>query len=208
MLVLHLLLERCKPDLLWYRMGAPAQRRAIEYWAFKHDLTVYSYAPSNYYYVPSAGELSLIKEFDHWGQPFPVGVDVTQGRECGLLLNEPLLPHYPYPWDVTFTGWKDCDTHPIYGTATGIFPPNGFTDTHTTYYAPIRHLDDPTVNHHLPTDFIPFDDSIPLCTACFNSAADITEVYCPEEQAVISTIQWERKSSLAQFRSKFYIHQR
>lgn len=191
-------------DLLWYRMGSPTQAQAVKQWHQRLGLRIYSYPPRKIYYVPTGNDLHLIKEFDINGQPFPVAVDVTPDRQCGIKLSEPLLPHFNYHWDTTFVGWKDCDTHPIPG---GIVPymPDGYTCGGSRFYAPVRGMSDEDVLerlHTLNTPMIPFDDSIPLCTACFNTPK-AESVYCPEDSCSIPTLPWDREKSLTTFQQNF-----
>lgn len=204
LLVLLLVLEQIKPDVIWYRTGSQEQRWAIEQWTMKHDLTVYSHEPRDIYYLPMGHSPALVREYDINGDGFPVVAETIEGERCGLQVGEQRSERFLFPWDVTFTGWKDSDTHEL---TDGKVPyaPNGTVIGGSKFYAPIRHMVDEEVREHLKTlapEFEDFDDSLPLCTRCFSG--NDAEVFCPMEQANIPTFQWDRQASLDAFRQRVF----
>lgn len=203
LLTLLLVMERVKPEVIWYRTGSQEQRWSIEQWTMKHDLTVYSYQSRNAYYLPMSQHPALVREFDINGEPFPVVVETKAGVGCGLKIREEPLDRFTYPWTETFVGWKDLDTHEL---ANGKIPyaPDGTVIGGSQFFAPIRHMTDDEVFGHLKEiapEFEDFDDSLPVCTNCFTSKEP--QVFCPEEQGMINTLPWDGQVGLANFQKRF-----
>lgn len=205
--LLTLLLARekySKCDVLWYRMGSKKQREQIEYWRNKLNLTIYSYRPSDYYYLPLSTGAALVKEFSIKGIAFPAVAEVAEGERCGLTINESKLIRFNYSWDVTFTGWKDCDEHDLMSGKVNY----ALDETNvggSRFYAPIRHMADDEVRAHLKIlapEFEEFDDSVPLCTRCFTQSG---EVFCPQEQTMIPAALLGQ-DGLTAFRERFGGH--
>lgn len=204
LLALLLVMEQMKPDVLWYRTGSQEQRWAVEQWTMKKGLTVYSHQPHMTYYLPMGEHLALVREYALNDATFPVVVETKHGERCGLELNEEPCETFLYPWDVTFTGWKDSDTHEL---ANGKVPyaEDGIVIGGSRFYAPIRHMDDDAVRgwlRILAPEFEDFDDSLPVCTNCFSSKD--AEVFCPMEQKEIPTIPWQAEEGLAHFQKRFF----
>jgi 3'-phosphoadenosine 5'-phosphosulfate sulfotransferase (PAPS reductase)/FAD synthetase len=204
LLTLLLVMEQMKPEVVWYRTGSEKQRQVVEKWAMKYGLTVYSYDPSKIYYLPMEERPALVREFAINDATFPVVVETIDGTRCGLQLNEDRSDTFLYPYDVTFTGWKDSDVHEL---ASGLVPyaKNGTVIGGSRFYAPIRHLDDDAVMaclRILAPEFEDFDDSLSLCTSCF--ASKDAEVFCPMEQTTIPTIPWNSQPGLEMFRKRFF----
>lgn len=205
--LLTLLLAReVYPDVecIWYRSGSEAQRRSVGYWTMRLNLTVYSHQPRVAYYLPMSESPALVKEYAINDATFPVVAETKHGDICGLQVNEERSDTFLYPWDVTFTGWKDSDTHEL---ANGAVPyaPDGTAIGGSRFFAPIRHMLDDEVLGHLRTlapEFEDFDDSPAVCTSCFvNKVAD---VFCPMGQATISVIPWDGQAGLAHFQRRFF----
>lgn len=191
-------------DCIWYRTGSEAQRRAVERLVVKHGLTVYSHEPRLTYYLPMGEHPALVREFAINDATFPVVTETGCGTKCGLQLNEQKVDEFFYPWDVTFTGWKDSDTHDL---ASGKVPyaADGSVIGGSRFYAPIRHMGDDEVRgwlRILDPEFEDFDDTVSLCTSCFVSKD--ADVFCPMEQVNISTIPWDGQAGLDTFRSRFF----
>lgn len=191
-------------EAIWYRTGSEKQRWAVEKWAMKKNLTIYSHDPRDVYYLPMNERPALVREFDINGAPFPVVVETIEGTECGLKVNGKSDEQFLFPWDVCFTGWKDSDTHEL---AEGKIPyaADGTVIGGSRFFAPIRHFDDDKVRgwlRILAPEFEDFDDSLPLCTSCFTSKE--SEVFCPMEQATIPTIPWDGQAGLEMFQRRFF----
>lgn len=191
-------------DVLWYRTGSQEQRWAVEQWTMKHNLTVYSHQPRDIYYLPMGEHPALVREYAINDAAFPVVAETKAGEKCGLQMNEDRVDRFYFPWDVTFVGWKDSDTH---GLTNGKVPyaTNGAVIGGSRFYAPIRHMDDSEVREHLKTlapEFEEFDDSLPLCTACFTSKE--SEVFCPLEQQMIPTLEFDGQASLSSFQQRVF----
>lgn len=204
LLTLLLVMEQFKPDVLWYRTGSLEQRKAIEYWTMKFNLTVYSHQPRSIYYLPMGEHPAMIREYAINDAAFPVVAETKTGERCGLQVDEQRVEQFLYPWDVTFTGWKDDDTHELVGGRVP-YAPDGTMIGESKFYAPIRHMSDEEVASHLRTvapEFEDFDDSLPVCTSCF--ASNESHVFCPMEQAAIPTIPWDAQSGLASFQKRFF----
>lgn len=201
-----LIVREIYPDVecIWYRNGSQEQRWAVEKWAMKLGVTIYSHQPSDVYYLPMNEHPALIKEYAINGASFPVVAETIEGTQCGLQMNGERSDTFLYPWDVTFTGWKDSDTHEL---TNGKVPyaPDGTVIGGSRFFAPIRHFDDDKVRgwlRVLAPEFEDFDDSLPLCTKCF--ASKDAEVFCPLEQTMISTIPWNGQPGLETFRQRFF----
>lgn len=191
-------------DCIWYRTGSQEQRWAIEQWTMKKNLTVYSHQPRDIYYLPMGEHPALIREYAINDAMFPVVAETKTGEKCGLRMNEDRADQFYFPWLETFTGWKDSDTHEL---TNGKVPycPDGTVIGGSRFFAPIRHMTDNEVREHLKTlapEFEEFDDSLPLCTACFTS--NESEVFCPLEQQMVSTLEWDGQASLSSFQQRVF----
>lgn len=199
-LLLHLAREQ-KPeiDVLWFRDGIPKfQAEFIR----SNDLTVYSYAPMDQYYLPDGDGLSLVREYSINGTPFPVISDVGYSDDCGLELSIERTPFFPFPWDTCLIGWKATDGHSI--TGLNPFPEDGTVVGGTRFYGPLRHMTDEQVLSELARLGLPFDDdndTIRKCTNCLCRAE--SDVYCPKLGQRVPPIVWDSASSLAAFRQRF-----
>lgn len=204
LLTLLLVMEQFKPDVLWYRTGSLAQRKAIEYWTMKFNLTVYSHQPRHIYYLPTGEHPAMVREYAINDVAFPVVAETKTGERCGLQMDEQRVEQFLYPWDVSFTGWKDDDTHELAGGRVP-YAPDGTVIGGSKFYAPIRHMSDVEVASHLRTlapEFEDFDDSLPVCTRCFTS--NESQVFCPKDRAVIETLPWDGPAALATFQQRFF----
>lgn len=204
LLTLLLVMGQYQPDLIWYRTGSQKQRWAIERWAMKYELTIYSHQPRDVYYLPMNERPALVKEYAINDAVFPVVAETIEGTKCGLQVNEEQVDSFHFPWDVCFTGWKDCDTHELTN-GTVPYAKDGTVIGGAKFFAPIRHMSDEEVLGYLRElgpEFEDFDDSLPMCTSCFTSKD--AEVFCPMEQMTIPTIPWQADAGLAHFRSRFF----
>jgi 3'-phosphoadenosine 5'-phosphosulfate sulfotransferase (PAPS reductase)/FAD synthetase len=203
MLVLALVRE-LRPDtpVIWFRTGTDERfaKRVIREWG----LTAYSPSPADVYLLTDGQEQTIIHEYAFGGARLPVVVDLADGEICSLTRFPRRTPTMVYPFDVVFTGYKDCDTHWLKGDAS-MFAGNQRLDR-AQIITPIRHMTDEQVRAALQDLRIPIEtsaDELPLCTHCMTAGPG--EVYCPERGGFIQASEWEADRSLTAFRDRFQL---
>jgi hypothetical protein len=173
------------------------------------DLTVYSYLPSDRFFIPSGAGIALVSDYSINGHPFPVLTDIAPGEACSLKLSKERTPYFTFPWDAVFWGLKRCDTHPA---LEGIKLEGDFDFAGARFVAPLWEMTDEEVWDAISTLGVPFDerryehggtdpDVLSACTKCFTSQSKT--VFCPDIQRSIPTMSWGRQQSLAAFRARF-----
>lgn len=204
LLLLWLIREVCPSiGILWYSVDITReQRRYAEKIIKLLDLTVYSYLPSDRYFLPNKEGLSIISEYSMGGSILPNIRDIEDGDVCAITLNRNRTPHFVYPFDTTFVGWKSTDEHFIVGK--NFFPPDGVQLGPTKLFAPLRDLTDTQVLSAIKELDIPYeevDDTIQICTSCLQAGSE--KVYCPAQDAEIPRIVWNQEKRLSEFRQRF-----
>lgn len=201
MLVLALVRElRADVPVIWFRTGFNERfaKRMIREWG----LTAYSPSPADVYLLTDGQQQTLIHEYDFGGSRLPVVVDLADGEVCSLTRFPRRTPAMVYPFDVVFTGYKDCDAHWLKGDAP-MFAGNQQLDR-AQIVTPIRHMTDEQVRQAIHDLGIPLevtDDELPLCTHCMTAGPG--EVYCPERGGFIPAVEWEADKSLTAFQQRF-----
>lgn len=214
MLLLYLMREVRKDfPCLWFRTDrTPEQMEFPKRMIMELDLQVFSYAPADVYALPNDEGVTLIHEYSFGQHRYPVLVDVESGDRCSLQLNSMRTPQMSHVWDFLFCGFRETDSHPILGT--GFVPDDGYFLGDAQVYAPLRHMVDGDVwdaieDLHVPVDLerYKFNDSsrddgvLKLCTACYSSRE--SEVFCPDQQKMVTVQPWDRQASLDSFRKYF-----
>ena len=212
MLLLSLIREVKDIPLIWYRSDLiVSQREFAERIIIEWDLTVFGYAPAVRYFLPNGNGLSLINDYSMSNDRFPVVVDVEHSDRCCLTISQQRTPFFSYDFDVTFTGYKNTDTHLIFE-GLEVLPEDGFQFGGTKFYAPLRDLTDEDVWTLIRELKVPFDekryagndsfnpDLLLACTRCLQSTSG---VFCPEQQKEIPAYQWDKQGALDAFRARF-----
>lgn len=184
-----LLVREIYPDVecIWYRSGSESQRKSVEFWTMRLNLTVYSHEPIMSYYLPMGNRSALVREYAINDAIFPVVAETAEGKREGLRVDG--YDVFLYPFDVTFTGWKDSDEHELTGGKVP-YAPNGTVIGGSRFFAPIRYMDDDEVRgwlRVLAPEFEDFDDSLLL-----------------SEQGDIPSIPLDGQAGLNIFREKFF----
>lgn len=213
-LLLSLVREQI-PDVpvIWLRENLlRTQREFAERLIVEWGLTVFGFAPTHVYLMPAPdGKLSLISEYGLNGEHFPVVRDLVAGDRCLLKFPTASGTATAFPFDSVLIGWKDCDTHPIFGRAP--YPPDGTLSCGTRFYAPLRHLSDDQVWQAIRDLDIPYNqakydarddladpDCVVACARCLEGSG---RVFCPDVGRQIDSYEWDRGSLLQAFRSRF-----
>lgn len=203
------------PDVpaIWLRENQlRSQREFAERLIVEWDLTVFGVAPTHTYLVPAPdGKLSFVSEYGLNGERFPVVRDLVAGDRCLLKFPAARGSEVAFPFDSVLIGWKDCDTHPIFGRAP--YPPDGTLSCGTMFYAPLRDLSDDQVwqairDLGLPYNRAKYDgrddladpDCVIACARCLEGGG---RVFCPDAGQEIDSIDWDRESMSAAFRNRF-----
>lgn len=184
-----LLVREVYPDVecIWYRSGSESQRKSVEFWTMKLNLVVYSHEPVMSYYLPMGDRSALVREYAINDATFPVVAETAEGERQGLRVDG--YDVFLYPFDVTFTGWKDSDEHELIGGKVP-YAPDRTVIGGSRFYAPIRHLDDDAVRRWLRVlapEFGDFDDSLLL-----------------SEQGDVPNIPLDGQTGLSIFKQRFF----
>jgi 3'-phosphoadenosine 5'-phosphosulfate sulfotransferase (PAPS reductase)/FAD synthetase len=211
LLLLALLRHYTEVDVLWYYTDdlAKAQKRFAHQIIRDWNLAVYTYQPSDRYYLPNDEGLTLVSEYSIGGEAFPVLQDIEHSDRCGLEISSERTPYFAYHWPVTFWGLKSSDEHFITGRP---FVPDGTQVGSTRLYAPLRDFTDEDVWKLTRRLNLPFNeekyrgdskfdpDILHACTACFSH--DET-VFCPRLSREVPPFVWDKAQALDSFRTRF-----
>lgn len=201
-LLLLYLAREVKPDIsiVWFKQSVNKESQRFAEWVIAEwDLTVFSYAPSDKYYLPNGEGLTLVDEYSFGQTSLPVLTDTVEGESCGINLPNVRTPLFDYQFDVTLVGCKLCDEHSILGH----YCNDCWELGKTVFYAPLKDWTDDDVLEAIKVLGIPceeVDDRLRVCTRCLQGTG---EVFCPERQAMIPSFQWDKEASLAAFRNHY-----
>lgn len=187
--------------IVWFKQNVSHEwERWCESIITAWDLTVFTYPASDTYYLPNSEGLTLIDEYSFGSARMPVLTDISGGAQCGAKISRGALPSFPYPWDVTLTGYRQSDHHSVLGY--NFFPENGMQCGNTRLVTPLREWtnDDVARAYQRLGLSVPPDDCLPRCTNCLTGTG---KVWCPEANAFIDSIKWEPTERLNEFRSRF-----
>lgn len=179
-------------DVLWFRDERDGEAEKI---IASLGLTVYSYLPSTRSVVPNGEGLSLINFLDFGGGALvPQIVDLEDSNRCvgELKSGKP----FAYDWDVTITGWRESDNHPL----KYAYFEDGEQIGNTRFYAPIRHLSDDEVYVEVKRRGLKFSAKQveQFCTKCLRGPT-----VCPLSNQMIPAYKWQPNASLEAFRQRF-----
>lgn len=211
LLLLKLALE-VKPDVpaLWFHHDLlPSQEEFAERIILDWGLPVFSYPPAQRFVLPAGEGMTLVSDYSVGPFAWPVLMDAVHSDRCALKLDQQTMAFFPYDWDVTLTGWKECDSHPL--VPAGSIHLEGLRVGGTTFRAPLRDLADDDVWSLIRELNIPFDqrryagddsrnpDVLLACTRCLGGEGT---VFCPDEQRTIRAHVWPKEKNLADFRAR------
>lgn len=178
-------------DVLWFRDERDEEAEKI---IAELGLTVYSYLPSTRSVVPNGEGLSLINFLDFGGGTLlPQIVDLEDSNRCvgELKSGKP----FAYDWDVSLTGWKESDNHPL---KYSHFE-EGERIGNTRFYAPIRHLSDDEVYAEVERRGLSFSTKQveQVCTKCLRGPT-----VCPLSNQMIPAYKWDKTAALSAFQQQ------
>lgn len=208
MLLLSLIREVKDIPLIWFQDDMTFEekrfaKKIIAAW----DLTVYSYLAAHKYFVPNGDDLTLVSEYAVNGFALPLLTNIEHSDKCGLLLSQKRTPQARWNFDVTFTGWKKADSHPLL--------PNVNLDNldyaGTKFVSPLKDLSDDEVFEMLAMKGIPSDeqryaggvnsDVLYACTRCLQGSG--VTCWCPDEKRFIPMVEWDRTLMATTFNERF-----
>lgn len=209
MLLLALVREVKNIPCIWFRMGLSREqerfaRRIILEW----DLEVWSWWPSDVYLVPNNEGLTLIREQAFGPARLPVLLDVEEGANCIFdFPQERTVELYPH-FDHVFIGYRGEDYHHALGR--NFCPADGWSLGNTKFYAPLREMKEAEVWQAIKELNVPYDteryegsgldpDVYHACTKCLYGE----RVFCPKEQRMIESVDWNPGLSLSSFHQRF-----
>jgi hypothetical protein len=184
--------------VLWFRSVDRSRRRFAESFIADTDLTAYSWEPADRYVLPSGEGMSLIEEFSFGNRRLPLISDIVQGERCTVNLSKERVAFVNYDFDVTLTGSKACDSHPLIA-----------ADQIEGVIYPLWHMADEEVWIAIREMEIPIEESVydgreadgpSLCTRCLSGNE---EVFCPDARRMIPPFVWNSSAALAAFNTRF-----
>lgn len=213
MLVLSMARE-VLPDIAIYCLN---QSFTIEQWKIVEnlikawDLEVKSFPPARTYLIPNGKRLAQVAEYNVNGVVIPILRDAVDGPKCYLERDQTILEQYPFEHDVVLVGSRREDN----SFATGQpFGQQEIVRGGIRFVAPLFDWSTDEVMAEATKRDIPYSmefyeegkdefdtGNLVCCVACLNSSDD--RVFCPKEQAMIPTFQWNKPQALQHFRTRF-----
>lgn len=163
----------------------------------EQDLRVFSFPPTNAYFVGEGRDLSLIFEYP---QGVPIIKDVVEGTQCIADMESYRSAVSPFKWDLCIVGSRQDDTHWLFPNQ--MLPAKEWQANGCTFYAPLFDVKRETVLRMAQEMEIkaspPMD--LELCTKCLNGTG---KVMCPKENELIDSIVWDRELNTKYFRERY-----
>lgn len=166
-------------DVFWSQQYKKKMLDFIE----KNQLTAFSYQPDGFHYEKHDEGESVIAFYPLGQKHLPIIADVIETEVCGLDVSAKALKTMPllgYSWDVTFTGSKATDTHPLTKKLDFVLDFSKFSTSEYRISTPLWDWTDAEVIESLGTD-IESDTDFHACLRCQRNE----RVFCPKLQKMI-----------------------
>lgn len=188
-------------------MWTRAQKRKIDNLIKHWDLQVYSYPMTRANFIGQGKEISAVFEYAIGNLSFPHIRDVIEGDSCIAELAElERAAQPPIIWDLHIIGTRQNDNHYAVGN-NQMIPSARFEIEGTKFFAPLFDWTRSEVKEALAfygldnVDVSEAEDTgnISLCSKCLHGE----QVFCPKEQKLIESVDWNAESNLQAFRQTF-----
>lgn len=178
----------------------------------EQNLSVFAVSPNRRYLLDDGQETwVMVDEAIINGAFFPVVRDIATGDRCYFELPTERSGQIEYPFDVTLTGWRNEDAHPLFQGPIP-YPADATVIGGSRFYAPLRELNERRVWELIDTFGVAVDrqryaddvssdpDTVQVCTQCLRASAG-EQVWCPKSKGNIPAVEWNREATREWFRS-------
>lgn len=211
MLLLYLIREVKDIPVIWFHDHLTKEQREFpERVIIDWNLTALNYPANDYYFVPCEDSVSIVSEYGIGGTVRTIR-DFYHAETCSLDIFKARPGVFEYTFDLTLTGSRSTDSHPIGGE--NPFP-RDIEFASSRLVAPLRDLTENQVWDAILELGVPYDEqryagdeerdpsNVHACTKCVTHSG---AVYCPKVKRQIDSVVWDKDASLEAFRGRLNV---